>query len=367
MIGEKMIYRESKANDCAGPRRSALAAPSVLPVLPVFLALFCALSLLSACAGDGRVTRGQAQTSAGTAAASREPADREVLLYATLQERQMAALQEGLQKKYPDIRMRYYYADAGALSARILTEHQSGRDTADVVLMDGMSVFEPLRQAGVFQSAGGAGDGGGVIALRACAVLIYNRLQVKEDDIPTGWRDLTDPRWRGQIIMADPTSDGVVQDAISALMENPAYGETYIRGLQANGCQLESGALPAQLQVAEGSCRLGIAEDYIAKDLVDEGRNIGIVYPREDGIRVNAPVALTKAARHPAEGRALIDFILSREGQEILARNHTQTVREDIVTRQPEQSGSLMEVDWDSVSEKAGRYMEIFDRIFNTY
>jgi len=38
------------------------------------------------------------------------------------------------------------------------------------------------------------------------AALIYNKELVKPADVPKTYEDLTDPKWKGKIVMADPSS-----------------------------------------------------------------------------------------------------------------------------------------------------------------
>ena len=56
-----------------------------------------------------------------------------VMLYSSMQEDQLVAIKEGFEKKYPNVKMDYYFAGTGKVITKIATEHQSGQVAADVI------------------------------------------------------------------------------------------------------------------------------------------------------------------------------------------------------------------------------------------
>ncbi|MBR5980628.1 MAG: extracellular solute-binding protein, partial [Firmicutes bacterium] len=56
-----------------------------------------------------------------------------VMMYSSMQEKQLVAIREGFEKKYPGVKMEYYFAGTGKVMTKIATEAQAGHVDADVL------------------------------------------------------------------------------------------------------------------------------------------------------------------------------------------------------------------------------------------
>ena len=70
--------------------------------------------------------------------------------------------------------------------------------------------------------------------------------------------------------------------------------------------------------------------DYVTNNLKAKGSTIDFVYLDKDIVSIFSPVALVKGAKNEKNGKLLIDFILSKEGQEVLVANNLLSVRKDV-------------------------------------
>ena len=166
--------------------------------------------------------------------------------------------------------------------------------------------------------------------------------------------------------MTDPGSSGTVKYFVGALMADDRYGTDYFVRLHANGCELESGTNATHRQVAEGNFPVGICLDYVAASFADAGEPLVFLYPK-DLISIYSPVGLVANCPNERNGKLLYDFILSREGQEILVENNLMSIRKDI--EQPNtdfeaiaQRSLPTDAHW--IAEHAGQIMADFDGIF---
>lgn len=66
------------------------------------------------------------------AAAMAEPSGT-VMLYSSLKEKQLVAVKEAFEAKYPGIVMDYYQAGTGKIKTKIATEQQAGQVAADLL------------------------------------------------------------------------------------------------------------------------------------------------------------------------------------------------------------------------------------------
>ncbi|MEG2176553.1 MAG: ABC transporter substrate-binding protein [Oscillibacter sp.] len=302
----------------------------------------------------------------------------QVMLYCSMQDQQIQAIQQGFEEKYPEIKMNYYFAGTGKILTKLAAESQSGDISADVVWMGTSSSYVALkkdRMLSPYISPQAINIDPSFIdphfyytGARLISVCIaYNKNLVSPADAPKTWRELLDPKWRGKVVMTDPGSAGSTQYFVGALMANPAYGEDFFEKLYANGCALESGTTATHMRVADGDYPIGICLDYVSENMADEGQPIAYQIPAEDMISISCPLGLVAGCPDERNGRLLYDFILSKEGQQILVDNHLHSIREDV--EQPGVSvqtilDTRMPVDDGYLSAHGDETLHAFDRIF---
>lgn len=77
---------------------------------------------------------------------------------------------------------------------------------------------------------------------------------------------------------------------------------------------------------------MGVCPDYLAEELIREGAPITFLYPT-DVVAVGTPLALVKDSANEENGQLLYDYLLSREGQQLMADNGLVSVRNDVEQR----------------------------------
>ena len=345
------------------------------------------LSLLVGCSGGNNNSSNNGQNDASTPDAS-TPGDSttgnnnteqtysgKVMLYSSMQEDQLMAIKEGFEKKYPGVTMEYYFAGTSKVVTKISTEAQAGHVDADVIWVGDAADYVSFKEEGILQqytSPEAAGldpnyiDAEGYYtAARLVGVgIAYNTVTVKPEDAPKTWSDLLDPKWKDQIVMSDPGTAGTTKYWMNAMMCSDKYGADYMQKLKDNGCLLESGTTATHNQLAAQAYQVGVCLDYVTANLVAEGSPIAFLYP-EDTVSIASPIGLVKDCNNEENGKLLYDFILSKEGQEILVANNLVSVRSDV-----EQSvdlsaiPSILECDFAKLASDSGSNLENFNKIF---
>ena len=190
---------------------------------------------------------------------------------------------------------------------------------------------------------------------------------VDDDEAPKTWNDLLDPKWQGQIIMTDPSQASTTKYWMAAMMQSPKYGAAYFEGLKANGVELESGTTATHNRVADASYQVGICLDYVSANLIAEGSPMNFHYTTEDVITMTSPIALIKGCANEENGKLLMDFILSKEGQEVLVANNLVSVRDDVEMKVDTSAIAAinMEVDYNDLGENLQTYLDTFNKIFD--
>ncbi|MBQ5343797.1 MAG: ABC transporter substrate-binding protein, partial [Acidaminococcaceae bacterium] len=197
--------------------------------------------------------------------------------------------------------------------------------------------------------------------------IAYNTTKVKKEEAPKTWNDLLDPKWKGQIVMTDPGTAGTTKYAVGALIANKDYGPAYFEKLKANGTELQSGTTATHNQIAAGAYKVGMCLDYVTNNLKAKGSTIEFVYLDKDIVSIFSPVAVVKGAKNDKNGKLLVDFILSKEGQEVLVANNLLSVRKD-VQQKGESAETIakraMNVDLQALASGSKDMLKQFDGIF---
>ena len=309
--------------------------------------------------------------------ASAEGASGKVMLYSSMQEAQLQAIEQAFEAKYPGVDMEYYYAGGGKLVTKMTTEAQDGGQIAsDLVWLGDPSDYEAFKANGWLQPyvspetehiAKEYMDAEGYYtAGRLVTMGIAWFIGVDEADAPKTWNDLLDPKWQGQIIMTDPAQASTTKYWMAAMMQSEKYGPEFFKKLRENGVELESGTTATHNRVADASYQVGICLDYVSANLIAEGSPMAFHYTTEDVITMTSPVAIIKGCANPDNAKLLMDFILSKEGQEVLVANNLVSVRDDVEMQVDTSAIAAinMPVDYTELGENLQGYLDQFNEIF---
>ena len=303
------------------------------------------------------------------------PYSGEVVLYSSMQEDQLQAVKEGFEAAYPGITMTYQFGSTSAIEKQIFSEADAGQVNADVIWVGDAVDYVAIKQRGILQkysSPEAAGldpayvdaDGYYTAARLVGVGIAYNTLTVPAKDAPKSWEDLLDPRWAGQIVMSDPGAAGTTKYWMNAMMCSDQYGAGYMQQLRDNGCVLESGTTATHHQLASQVYQVGICVDYVTAGLAADGSPVAFLYP-ENTVTVASPIGLVANCANVDNAKLLYDFILSKEGQEILVAHNLVSVRRDV-----EQSVDLSSIpsylscDFARLAAEGDANLAEFNRIF---
>ena len=156
-------------------------------------------------------------------------------------------------------------------------------------------------------------------------VIAYNTTLVTPADAPQSVFDLADPRWRGQVAIADPRF-GSTSFHVAALYA--AAGDqrmdAFFRQLKANDVKIVDGNSVVRDLVARGEVKIGLTDTDDVNVAIEDGQPIAMVLPDAAGLGVPVMpnmVSLIANAPHVQEGQRLIDYLLSRDVEAQLARS----------------------------------------------
>ncbi|MBI4740007.1 MAG: ABC transporter substrate-binding protein [Betaproteobacteria bacterium] len=263
-------------------------------------------------------------------------AEEKLYIYTSMKESLIGELKKAFVAKHPDIKMDYQSAGAGKLMAKIAAERESGTILADVLWTSEVPDFYQLKAQGVLQPYVPAEikalvnplpeyDGSFTAVRLGTLGIAYNTRLIK--DAPKTWADVQKPAFKGAYGIANPALSGTAYMSVSLLVK--AFGWPYIEGLRANGAKMGKGSGQVVDDTASGDLLASLAVDYITLDKVDKGATLTLAFPPEMLV-IPSPIAIFKGSPNTVAAKKFIDFVLSKEGQTIVANEGTLPVRADV-------------------------------------
>lgn len=268
--------------------------------------------------------------------ASNAAAAEKLMVYTSMKESLIGKIRDAFVKKYPDISFDYYSAGAGKLMAKIAAERQSGKLTVDVLWHSEVPDFYQLKGQGMFEkyvspesknifSPIKDPDGFFTPARLGTLGIAYNTKKVTVP--PATWQDLLDPRFKNGYGIANPALSGTAFVSIAHIVNT--FGWDYIEKLKSNGARVGHGSGQVVDDTASGDLKASLAVDYIVIDKIQKGATLGFVFPKEMLV-IPSPIAIFKGTPNLNAAKKFIDFLLSREGQTIIANSGTLPIRTDV-------------------------------------
>ncbi|KVE29386.1 ABC transporter substrate-binding protein [Burkholderia singularis] len=151
--------------------------------------------------------------------------------------------------------------------------------------------------------------------------------------VPRSWADLLKPEYKGMVGYLDPSSAFVgyagavaVNQALGGSLDNFQPALDWFRKLKAN--QPIVPKQTAYARVLSGEIPILIDYDFDAYRAKYKDRaNVEFVIPSEGTISVPYVMSLVKGAPHDANGKKVLDFVLSDAGQKLWANAYLRPVR----------------------------------------
>ena len=302
------------------------------------------------------------ETCADIAAAKKEG---NVVLYAVAgQDQQLAVLKE-FNKLFPEIKVQSLWAQTGSLFTKVKQEVQTKNTLVDVLVLSDptllmrmqadkdLALYESPEQkhyADVNSQSKPRGywTSWGMVA----TAIVYNTKTIGANP-PVSWKDLADKRYAGRANLKNTTSG--LQFAQWKTLADINGQEYWTKGISA----LRPVAFDSFTQQFD---RVVSGEDLVAINgqisgamlYITKGAPLKIVYPKEGVPATLEGVGVVSAAPHPQAARLLVDFLLSKVGQDVIIKNMQYfSSRTDVSP--PQGSGAPADVkflipDWDTMT-----------------
>lgn len=169
---------------------------------------------------------------------------------------------------------------------------------------------------------------------KGTVVIVVNKRLIK--DVPKGWTDLLDPKYRKTIVYLDPRTAGIgyaivlaTAHALGGNLDNLKPGIEYLAKLQKAGNVRMIEKTTEYDKFVKGEVPIWITYDfnaYRAKYIGGLGDDVAIVIPKEGTITAPYAISMVKGAPNPNSAKLWLNFIMSEEGQKIFAEGFVRPI-----------------------------------------
>jgi iron(III) transport system substrate-binding protein len=260
---------------------------------------------------------------------------------------------------------------------RFMQEAEAGRIQVDMITMSDMSAanamtkrgyFVPFKPVGFDKVIPTAKDrNGNYIAQRLTLVGMVARTdKVSAADMPKQWTDLLAPKYKGKLVMADPSFTAIQLMVVATLSKK--FGWSFYEGLRKNDTMIVQGHEQVFDMLKRGE-RVVAAESSDPRVYTD-GKppdNMVTIFSPDGSMIVPSPSAVIKGSPNPNAAKLFAQFNMSPEVQGKLSEDGRPSARTDV----PTPAGlpkldqiPLFEIDYDWIEANTRQLKAKFAEVF---
>ncbi|WP_148249849.1 ABC transporter substrate-binding protein [Raoultella terrigena] len=250
-------------------------------------------------------------------------------------------LASGYEKK-TGVKVNIFQATTGKVMARL--EAEQANPQADVLISASWDTAEDLHARGwllAYQSANAdkvpanlkSADyvAQGISALG----IVWNSKSGTPE--PKEWRDLTEAAFKDKVTTPDPALSGASLDLLIGLqngMGDKAWA--LFDALKKNGMVVSGPNAQAVTPVMQGAkAAVFGAVDYVSYGNISQGESLKVIFPASGTVIAPRPMMILKTTPHADDAKAFVDYVLSPDGQAMVADAWLMPARSDVPAKRP--------------------------------
>ena len=250
-------------------------------------------------------------------------------------------LASGYEKK-TGVKENIFQATTGKVMARL--EAEQANPQADVLISASWDTAEDLHgrgwllpyQSGNADKVPAALKSADFVAQGISALgIVWNTKSGTPE--PKEWRDLTEAAFKDKVTTPDPALSGASLDLLIGLqngMGDKAWA--LFDELKKNGMVVSGPNAQAVTPVMQGAkAAVFGAVDYVSCGNIDQGESLKVIFPASGTVIAPRPMMILKTTQHADEAKAFIDYVLSPEGQAMVADAWLMPARSDVSAKRP--------------------------------
>ncbi len=257
-------------------------------------------------------------------AASKATASGEVWVYTSVYRHVIDALEPQLREAMPGVTIHWFQAGSEKVAAKLEAELAAGGTPCDVLITSDPFLYQRFKEEhrwlryvspnGLRTPPRYVDLDGNYAAVRLSTMVLVHRTGVTP---PVSFAALTDPAWKGEVALGDPLTSGTA--FTWAVSMEKALGPGYFQQLRANEARVAGGNAAVLQKLEGGEAKVGVLLLENALAAKAKGSPIEIAWPSDGAVVVPGYAGILATSQHPDAARALVDVLLSPQGQKVIS------------------------------------------------
>jgi len=242
------------------------------------------------------------------------------------------------------------------LVPRIQSEYRVGQNVADMLegatnnailardegLSQGYGDLPQFRNKEAFMVDPSFDKQGHIIAYQYVVYpIIVNTRLVSPADSPKSWKSLLETKWKGKIVVNDPDTMSIPNAQYIFLTRYLGFQDEYFRELGKQDLVIAPTMRESDSMVARGQYPILLTSSPVTSaPLMAEGAPI-TPFELSEGVPAqrSPTISMMSKAPHPNAARLFLDWLMSKEGQDVHGRTRsTSSIRKDVTDYSPPQA-----------------------------
>ncbi len=243
-------------------------------------------------------------------------------------------------KRQSGIEVELFRSGGSAILSRFQQEMNAGRVAVDVITHSEPAAANALGKKGYFvpfkpknfdkiPAAAKAADGS-FIGQRLNMMTHYLRSdKVAAADEPKTWDDLLAAKYKGKLVMTDPSFTSLQVSVVGMMAKARGWG--FYEKLRLNDVMIVQGNQQVSDMLKRGERLIAVgALDSYAADLKKEGHPIKTLYPSDGVFIIPSPTSVVKGSPHPNAAKLFAEFMIGDDAQRLFPADGGYSARLDI-------------------------------------
>ena len=253
-----------------------------------------------------------------------------------------AAICNGFEAKYPGVKCNYVRTTAQVAYQRQAQDQKAGLAVASVISSTDTSHHGRMKKDGWLQPYTPKNlselidafkpfndpDHQFVATAAGLVLLTYNTSAVSEKDAPKKWTDLLDPKWKGKVSIGHPGFSGYVGTWVVQMKK--LYGWDYFKKLELNKPRIGRSINDTVTMLNAKESLVAAGPSATTLESKAKGNPLAVVYPEDGAILMVSPSSILKNAPAPNTAKLFIEYLLSKDCNEIILKNHQDPVNKHV-------------------------------------
>ncbi|HKW95694.1 MAG TPA: extracellular solute-binding protein [Methylomirabilota bacterium] len=253
-----------------------------------------------------------------------------------------AAICRGFEKKYPGVKCNYVRTTAQVAYQRLAQDQKAGIAQCSVISSTDQSHYTKMKHDGwlqpyrpknlpelvdAFRSFNDPDDLF-VATAAGLVVITYNSSVVSASEAPKKWTDLTDPRWKGKVSIGHPGFSGYVGTWV--VLMRKLYGWDYFKKLELNKPRIGRSINDTVTMLNAKESLVAAGPSATTLESRAKGNPLAVVYPEDGALLMVSASGIVRNAPAPNAAKLLIEYLLSREGNEVMVQQFQDPVNKHV-------------------------------------